>query len=314
MIELIGSLAMQLDTKPELSVIIPITKIAGNVLNLEKSLKGCFGLNIEVILVHDIQDAESAGAIQEVLCDLQVSAFPLIILTEGEFGNPGAARNHGLSQAHSEWVTFWDADDVAIPSAYLELRSLVEQKGCSIGIGQFVRIESRTGKRELSKLTEKATSLEIALDPGFWRIVYKSSIAKRTFFPKLRIGEDLVYLIQNKALEESRVISDTVIYEYHLGVANQLTSSPSSFNDSYFAVEKASVWILGKVEISKEDIYLFGRLAYSLFWRTSGPDRRRIFINVARFFNNLKSKQKVIFIHFIAILIRFSIMKQLSID
>ena len=76
-----------------LSVVIPVSGMAGKMQNLERTLNSCFLENVEVILVHDIQDTEThleLKTIKEKYFDQE------IILRSGIWGNPGEARNLGL--------------------------------------------------------------------------------------------------------------------------------------------------------------------------------------------------------------------------
>jgi glycosyltransferase involved in cell wall biosynthesis len=94
--------------KPLLSVIVPVTKMAGKMNLLASWTIHTLDLNIEVIIIHDIGDLATGTELKKLIHENSLSN---VILIEGRYGSPGFARNAGLEVATGEWFVFWDSDD-----------------------------------------------------------------------------------------------------------------------------------------------------------------------------------------------------------
>ena len=142
-------------------------------------------------------------------------------------GNPGAARNFGLEKSHSEWVVFWDADDIPnlenVIGAIYKANSKDEVIIANYSISYFPH------QKKVKKL-HNSQLLSIALNPGVWRMIFRRDSIGAVRFPSLSMGEDQVFLAFYRIFSRQVMFSDFISYEYFSGNIGQLTSSQKALN------------------------------------------------------------------------------------
>ena len=213
-----------LNSQPILSVVVPISKMSGRLFHLSSWLKDIEFQDCEVILVHDINDADTAPELEELMLSL---ANPNLRLFSGHWGNPGGPRNHGLSRAQGEWVAFWDSDD--LPKVLDVLANLKDSSEFDLLVGSFQVIDSVTGKVASTVLAEDIH--DIYFNPGIWRMAFKAEILKGIVFPELSMGEDQVFLLTLKLYNLNVKLSNVIFYRYFRNNPKQLTTQPSAIID-----------------------------------------------------------------------------------
>ena len=215
-----------------LSVVIPVSGMAGKMQNLERTLNSCFVENVEVILVHDIQDTDT----QVELKTLKEKYFyQKIILRSGIWGNPGEARNLGLSEISGKWVVFWDSDDIGHAPQVLEaIRNSGELD--NFIVGQFDVVDHKNGSR-IAEVSRTKDFIELALNPGLWRIAMRSKITEKIHFPPLRMAEDQVFIARLGMDDSNTQYVDLQFYSYFRNFPNQLTSESSALTQLKSAIE-----------------------------------------------------------------------------
>ena len=155
-----------------LSVVVPITKMAGNLQNLTTWLTKFDHQILEVLIIHDRQDPETGIQIREILGNIESKE---IILIEDVFGSPGAARNAGLILCTCPWIAFWDGDDEPLVDEFLEMIYQAESENVNVAIGGYsITSASRIGPEEkifLPSIGEWGSN--IPFNPGIWRWAFK---------------------------------------------------------------------------------------------------------------------------------------------
>ena len=214
-------------SQPELTAIIPVTRMAGKLSHLETLLMDCISLGIEVVIVHDKQDNETGGELDKILHSVNSSQVTLI--TESVF-SPGKARNLGIEKASGVWICFWDSDDNPFPEKFLDMVRQADIKHGQIAVGAFRMIGS---KREI---TYGTSEIEIGRMPGIWRFALKKEILQETIFPKYRMGEDQIFLARLNPHSDDIFHFEKVIYEYVIGNSGQLTKNVDAIRDLQFAI------------------------------------------------------------------------------
>jgi len=206
-----------------LSAIIPITKMAGNLKNLQQTLLNAATQDLEIILVHDKRDEETGPELA-----LLINEYPdlNVRMIEGTYGNPGAARNVGLREAVGVWVAFWDSDDVAFAS---EIFSAIKQAPSSVRVivGQS-RVFNLTTQKEF-KVKHTSHVRDLPKFPGIWRMIFKNE--NLIEFNSLRMGEDQLFIARNLRDVENLYFSPNYFYTYFTGSPSQLTGKKKSVND-----------------------------------------------------------------------------------
>ena len=206
-----------------LTAIIPITMMAGRLRNLELCLSGCANLPIALILIHDIQDSATSSELKQILLDHKELDIKLI---EGEYGSPGLARNAGLQEPLAPWVVFWDSDDLPKPRTVLDALKGAGYEPELI-IGDFCTNSSNT----IRVIRHSGKLLNVAMNPGLWRIIIRSDIISELTFCSTRMGEDQLFILDLIPESRNTLFSHEIFYEYFLGDPLQLTSIQRDINE-----------------------------------------------------------------------------------
>ncbi len=209
-----------------LTVIVPITNMAGRLQNLAKWIPIAVNNKIEIIIVHDISDSATQLELESLLSGFYSES---IILTSGYYGSPGAARNQGLRLANSKYISFWDADDLPNPIQVYD--SILNSKiDFDILIGQFV-IRNHLDSDQIILPPKDNNVKSVAFSPGLWRMVFRREFIDKLSFKQLQIGEDQIFFAECLCLSPKFIFSNSVFYEYFRGVDGQLTRKYSARPD-----------------------------------------------------------------------------------
>lgn len=208
-----------------LAIIVPMTKLSQNSMNLESWLSVIPQGKIEVILVHDIQDDETAHELNRILGKVN---DPRIKLYEGIFGGPGLTRNLGLQFANSQWLWFVDSDDLPeIQNALNELDKVSSET--EVLVGRF-QVDVR-GRKTLERTFCNDPLKEVARNPGIWRMLFKAESFFQARFQEFRMAEDQVFLLDASFFARNLEFSDKIFYTYFKHDKGQLTSQKTAIKD-----------------------------------------------------------------------------------
>jgi glycosyltransferase involved in cell wall biosynthesis len=214
-----------------LSVIIPITKMAGKLSNLKKTLEECITNDLEFVIVHDEQDTKTQIELEEL-----ISLFPnlKIQLFRDVFNSPGLARNYGISKSSGSWFSFSDSDDIPHTSNLIKTVLNAEKEKANVGIGKLLIVsknqESLVESSHLKELNRNSLA-NLVLNPGFTRFVFRAKEFDAIDFPEIRMAEDQVYLARSNFLDHKIYISDLLLYTYYVNIPDQATRNPSSLRE-----------------------------------------------------------------------------------
>jgi len=214
-----------LNVSPVLSVVIPLTRMAGKLGNLSTNLDRCLDLDIEIILVHDEQDNGTHTELETLVSRIPGAKCKIIRRT---VYSPGLARNIGIGEATGRWISFWDADDLVDPQGYLRLIGQAEAQNASLGIGRIQtfslnELETQTRRFNFSESLDELI-YDLAYLPAFTRFTFRRESFKQLSFPEYLLGEDLVFLADLNFLDFKIAISDEIIYTYFIHQEFQATS------------------------------------------------------------------------------------------
>ena len=222
---------MVVKSTPKLTAIIPVLNPALHYKTLTDILINSKNA-VDIIFVIDNSNELSVKDL-ETLDSLENSPYGTALIVQGTFGNPGSARNFGLKFVKSEWITFWDADDRVSPKIYCDL---INKNTCAdVIVGEFETVRG-TSRR----VSSTSNLIELAVNPGLWRIIFRKSFFGDVEFPPLRMGEDQILLMHLNLDNARLVFSKEVLYEYNSMVAGQLTRSPAALLELEQSVSLAS--------------------------------------------------------------------------
>jgi hypothetical protein len=209
------------ESRKLLTAVVPISRMADNLHFIEEWLPLVETTQLAVILVHDINDLQTSHQLHELVADAKSTNIKLL---EGHFEGPGGARNFGLEQVITEWVTFWDSDDIPHVGVYLEAISKVAHK-TQVIVHNFEILDNSTKKAVQAKIPNNM--LELGCQAGIWRFSFRTNFARRSKFGTFRMGEDQVFLAHLPRLDDLVEFMDVVSYSYVRGHKSQLTEDPS---------------------------------------------------------------------------------------
>jgi glycosyltransferase involved in cell wall biosynthesis len=227
-----------------LTIIVPVGPLVGRTENLFNWLKVIEHKPLDVILVLDDKIDGTREVISEKLATLN---YKNITFIAGTFGGPGLTRNKAIPLIKSKWFTFWDADDLPNIDRFLKMIDEATYSGFKVAMGQFSVVDSgRHLTRYFTRMGSKDWELSLAQTPGIWRFAFSREEFQQLQFPALSMGEDQVYLASLNLAQENVYETNEIVYEYFVGMSQQLTQSKSTLNDLVHASE-----ILNKISNGK---------------------------------------------------------------
>lgn len=220
-----------MNNEPRLTAIVPIGNLVGNTENITFWLSELGRYEIKVILVASNLFPETCKELENFLSTAEIEGkYELII---GAFDNPGTSRNVGLTKAKSEWVAFWDADDLPnIENITAQIEDNVFRQS-EIIIGSFRVVDSKTKSiREILNTNNlDQNNKMLSQNPGIWRWVFRRDAILDIRFPENRMGEDQVFLAKTLFWSKSVQFSSNIFYDYYVNHKGQLTGNVDAIND-----------------------------------------------------------------------------------
>lgn len=252
--------------KTSLSVVVPVTNMSGKLQNLKSWISEISPYDIQVILVHDFRDAETSEELKNLIFDY--SKDKNIIITEGQFGSPGVARNIGLSLVKNEWVAFWDSDD--LPQVDNVMKELFRSSDITLDciVGNF-RVNFVNSKRFKQKPLSDNYLDEIGLNPGVWRFLFRTSQLGATRFANLSMAEDQVFLANFFSRSRNIKVSNSLFYIYFVGLNTQLTQNSKAMKDLPIALELLSDVLRSGKGVERINFVLFTRIFFTTLKKSS---------------------------------------------
>lgn len=221
-----------MDTKPKISVIVPIYKVEAYLRQCLDTIVGQTYKNLEIILV---DDGSPDGC--PVICDEYAARDNRIKVIHQKNGGLSAARNAGLDVATGEYIAFVDSDDWVNTEMYERLNDVatstnadivtcgivccngIDQKGTSANDYHIIKWKR---DKALGYLPNPTYNIRFEV----WNKLFKRSVIKKTRFKVGQIYED-VYFDRNVFFEASRIVTlNADLYYYR-------ESRPGNINSSF---------------------------------------------------------------------------------
>ena len=216
---------MKIPYSLDLSVVIPVGNLENDFENIISIANESQEYGIQIVLVLDKQSNQSKELLNQKIED---NNWQDILVPSGDWGNPGSARNLGLTLCNRTFIAFWDSDDKPDFQGIRELLHEIQGEKYDAGIGRF-RIRKNNSIRleigfddqiKLENITERIVS-----NPGVWRFIFRRNFIEKVLFPDYSSAEDQLFLQRFFALEPRIWVSNQAVYTYVQGGGNQLTKS-----------------------------------------------------------------------------------------
>ena len=268
-----------------LSIIVPVTRMAGKLGNLKSWVSLCDPDQVQILLVHDNRDQETSDELKSI-----AESSEACTLIDGRFGSPGFARNAGLNKSTGKWIMFADSDDYVFIPETMSLLMTPFEENVEVFCGSYLEISCQNlAEHKFVVLGQSLNS--IIIKPGLWRFIFRSDIAKENPFRDFMMAEDQVYLLENKMYDRFIHFSEKIIYKYHVDNPSQATSDRKRINDlgrsiSYLIYLKQSSTNLNVKQI---DLAIVSQ-TLTLLRRGSISSK---FVGAFLFLSNLKNNFKV---------------------
>ncbi len=204
----------------KLSVVVPVYN-AGSVLRrcLESLRKQNF-CDLEFILIDDGSTDDSA-----VICEEYSLLDPRFHLFRQENQGVSVARNHGISVASGEYITFVDADDFLVDDAYeIAMDGIGDSDALFFGYREYYERQDhyRVISPERTGIVSKDEALYQCLLPiGFgyftsvWNKIFRSELIRKISFKQdLKIGEDEFWLHEVMQKMGKITLINDALYNY----------------------------------------------------------------------------------------------------
>ena len=203
----------------EISVIIPVYNAEKYLLLTLRSIFNQTFKDFEVICVNDGSTDGSLNLLKEIKDDR------LKIINQENQG-VSAARNVGVRNAKGKWVSFFDADDLMMPTFLEKMLTIAKENSTPIVCCDY-RVVAEDYDEKLVILPCKSdvkiynnpllTYLKKRINPHIvvWNKLYSREVVEKTpFIEKLKVTEDrtFIYQILSKVDKISYIKENLVLY------------------------------------------------------------------------------------------------------
>lgn len=207
-------------SKVRLTAIVPVTNLEYRWAQISRWVH-VLPKNIGVIFVHDTNILSERNKLHKLLDSIPHKSIEIL---DVDFLSPGLSRNFGLARVSSEYVCFWDSDDLPIIGALDQLITNIP-KDADLLVGQYRLVSQEQGVILESSLDKSIQDLFMH-SPGVWRMIFRTESIKDFDFPNLRLAEDQIFLVRLNLDALNVVFTKELLYEYSMHNINQLTNQP----------------------------------------------------------------------------------------
>lgn len=224
-----------------LTAVIPFHNFSVNFPKLVNLLNVTKDFELNLILVADSLNDDNFRQLS-----ILVNSFNDVSLLRCEYKSAAQTRNLGLRNAQSEWVVFWDCDDMVYLSTYEDILLDCNLSNADLIVSQ---IEIRSQSRGINLRTSTTmTPDQIGVFPAFTRFIYRRALIGNTQFIPIPLCEDQCFLAEILSKNPKITFSNLTTYQYVID--NPFQGSNTLFaHDSHRAAARF-IWNLTSVESS----------------------------------------------------------------
>ncbi len=260
--------------RPLLSVVIPVRHAESLGDDLRRNISQWLLLPAPGVQVIVVLDGPTEDLRWLTLDPEEISSGRLEVARSIVCQGPGLARNEGIARSEGESIYFMDADDNVDAAAVYEIAALLLATRHDIAVFGYKVHDLRTSTTTVRVMlpASKLQIIESALtrDAAVWRFVFRASYLRehRLRFPPLRMGEDLIFLLQAAGRRTPILPCPVVAYE-HFMRPGSLSNARRIPADEYQKLlsRLATVYLLGRVSVKTRVVALlwFARISRRFF-------------------------------------------------
>ncbi len=258
-------------SKVIISIVVPV-------YNVELYIRPCIDAILAQTFVHFELILIDDGAIDSsgFICDEYAQLDPRIRVIHKPNSGVADSRNIGIDASEGEWVVFIDSDDI-VATDFLELLyTNAIDKGVDLVIAKLYRFSDKGTKRFASFQSREVYGKEYEelilnrlaiIDPqltkddvywfGFYSCIYRPEIIHRSNirFPKCRIGEDAIFLIEYMLNCDRAYLLSRNIYGYRTNPNSATNSFVKDYLSDAHATTAALRALFKKYDLDSSPIF-----------------------------------------------------------
>lgn len=238
---------MTVEVNPLLTAIVPVGRAQNDLKNLQMWVPRALEMGISVVLIEDIGKSGTPFLTDSHFI-LEESKF--LTLMSAKCGSPGATRNIGLKMAKTEFIVFWDSDDIPELENTLLVATTMAKNNVNLTISRYTQ-KSEAGESVQSERFGNSRSKNIytlSKSPGLWRCIFRTEFIKTHYFKNFLMGEDQVFLAEKLTKETDMNFSNLLVYTYNKNLPNSLTSSKKSISD----IEQTITYLISQIRKNQD--------------------------------------------------------------
>jgi hypothetical protein len=210
-----------------LTAVVPVTDVRNRMLYLATWLHLAEKYPLRVALILDSSNADEIRIFDQFVKNLNSDH---LISRIGSFNSPGLARNHGISEAKTPFIAFWDSDDLPNLSHVFDL----VEEGISqneILIGQYVILKNSITAPPLFTSDDWDLKGVVCKNLGLWRMIFPTQLLKGKEFSKYRMAEDQLFFAMLGTPQLHYRFSKKILYSYVDHSGSRLTKNKKAIKD-----------------------------------------------------------------------------------
>lgn len=229
-----------------ISVIIPCFNARAYIAATLESVFAQEGVNLEVVLVDDGSEDQSADLVRE--------RFPRVNVHRTANQGPSRAREFGVQQSNGEFIQYLDADDLLAPAKLRTQLAALHRSGAEVAYGDWIKFRQLPdGARAVAErmVRQLGPSPEIDLFTGFWcppaaYLLRRTVVDRLSWHANLPVIQDARYMLDCALQKAEFVYCPGIMAEYRVHEAGSVsTRSRRAFLDDCLrnALEVKDWWI-----------------------------------------------------------------------
>lgn len=272
------------NSKYLISVIIPIYNVGEyleeSILSIVRQDIG-FEKNIELILVNDGSTDNSSE-----ICKKYNAKYKNVIFVDKKNGGVSSARNAGIKVATSEFIAFFDGDDLLAKNFYsLLVEELGKDDSLSFAVGRTKKFDAETGYHATDGKFHKTQIIDLNTQPYHTQTLQcpilfrRSTVGDKKFNEEMTNSEDSDFMLRILGSSDKKYVAvREALYLYRRRNDESSATGGAKYRKSYYMSLPVLVNnVLGQDSDRQVSIpqYVQFYLMYQLGWRmriSSKPD------------------------------------------